>query len=159
MRDVRGTGDMIGLDPFAGADTYRPLRPRLDRCLIYVFSAFDFEALVLKYPYASRYVAAYGTVTAEYHVLDERREPQTMFLHELAAHRRCRRVAPTRASARLRENTRVWRCRRNGRAGRRREASCVLTADALIAWVATGSGDARPARCDAPERTPPAVTQ
>lgn len=142
LRDVRGAGDMLGVEQFAGADTYAYSARSSTDVLIYAFPAFDFEALVLKYANARRYVAAYGTVTADYRVLDERREPQKMFLHELVAHKPLQTCG---AATSIRDAARGMRSSGADAVvvlDTEQRASGVLTADALIAWIADGSGDA-----------------
>lgn len=140
MRDVRGVGDMLGVEPFAGTDVYEYSARAATDVLIYAFSAFDFEALVLKYPYASQYVAAYGTVTADYHVLDERREPQKMFLHELT-----RPLNACGGDTSIREAARQMRSTGADALvvlNAQQKASGLLTVNALIDWIADGSADA-----------------
>ncbi len=157
LRDVRGTGDMIGLEQFAGADTITCSARASTDVLIYAFSAFDFEALVLKYPYARQYVSAYDTVSADYHVLDERREPQTMFLHELAGHKTlhtCRTDSSIREAA-LKLHVSGVDALAVLDADER--PAGVLTADALIAWIATGSGDGDQSVATLLTEPPPAI--
>ena len=140
LRDVRGAGDMLGVEQFAGADSISYSARSSTDVLIYAFSAFDFEALVLKYPYARQYVSAYDTVSAEYHVLGQRREPQTMFLHELAGHKT---LHTCRADTSIRDA--ALKLRTSGLDAMavldaEQRLTGVLTADALIAWIATGAG-------------------
>lgn len=158
LRDVRGAGDLLGVEPFAGANTYEHSARASTDVLIYAFSAFDFEGLVLKYPYASQFIAAYGAVIADYHVVDERREPQKMFLHDLAAHR----ALPTcGADTSVREAAR--RMRSAGADAMvvldtEQRASGILTNDALIAWIADSSGDADQPVATLLKGTPPAIS-
>ena len=148
---------MIGLEQFAGADTITCSARASTDVLIYAFSAFDFEALVLKYPYARQYVSAYDTVSADYHVLDERREPQTMFLHELAGHKTlhtCRTDSSIREAA-LKLHVSGVDALAVLDADER--PAGVLTADALIAWIATGSGDGDQSVATLLREPPPAI--
>ena len=102
LRDVRGTGDMLGMEQFAGADTFTYSARASTDVLIYAFSAFDFEALVLKYPTpanTSRPTArSPPTTTSSTSVANLRRCSCTNW----RGIRRCTPVAPTRASARPR---------------------------------------------------------
>ena len=62
LRDVRGTGDMLGIEQFDGDGVYAYSARSSSDVLIYGFPAIEFEALVLKYPYARRFAAAPGRV-------------------------------------------------------------------------------------------------
>lgn len=141
LRDVRGVGDMLGMEQFAGANSYTYSARSAADVLLYVFSSFDFEALVLKYPVAQRFVAAYESVTADYHVLDQRREPQKLFLHDLVGHRphvTCDHDASLRDAARIMRASDVDAL---AVVDAGRGLTGVLTADQLIAWIAGGAGD------------------
>ena len=142
LRDVRGAGDMLGMEQFAGANSYAYSARSSNDVLVYAFSSFDFEALVLKYPFAQRFIAAYESVTADYHVLDERREPQKLFVHELTGHRPVQRC---NAGTSLRDAVRTMRSSGadamavvdvDGR------LEGILTVERLVAWIADGAGDA-----------------
>ena len=157
LRDVRGAGDMLAVEQFAGADTCAYSARSSTDVLIYVFPAFDFEALVLKYPVARQYVAAYGDVTADYRGLNERRQAHDVFLHELTAqrtlqtcdeHTSIRDAAQTLQSAAADAVAVVDADHR---------ALGVLTADTLLAWVADGAGDADQPVRTLVRRAPPAV--
>ncbi len=66
LRDVRGAGDMLGIEQFKDASCYPYSAKSASDVVIYAFPAIEFKALVLKYEYARRYAAAYGNVTADY---------------------------------------------------------------------------------------------
>ena len=84
LRDVRGAGDMLGLEQFNGARSCLYSARSAGDVVLYGFPVADFEALVLSQPYASQYVAALGTVTADFQGTDERPDPSRMFLHSVA---------------------------------------------------------------------------
>jgi signal-transduction protein with cAMP-binding, CBS, and nucleotidyltransferase domain len=85
LRDVRGAGDLLGIERYNGA----PVSPYSARSasdvLIYAFPASDFELLLMKYPGAGQFVAGYESVVADYEWADTRRDPQRAFLHDLIA--------------------------------------------------------------------------
>ena len=58
LRDVRGAGDMLGIERFAGAPCCLHSARSASDVVIYAFPAADFEELVLKYPYARQFVEA-----------------------------------------------------------------------------------------------------
>ena len=85
LRDVRGAGDLLGVEQFNGARACLYSARSASDVVIYGFPASDFEALVLANPYARHYVAGLGTVTADFQRTDERPDPSRMFLHDVAA--------------------------------------------------------------------------
>ena len=68
LRDVRGAGDLLGIERFYGAPRCLHSARSASDVVIYSFPASDFEDLVLKYPYARQFVEAHETVTADYRV-------------------------------------------------------------------------------------------
>ena len=76
LRDVRGAGDMLGIEQLNDAGCYPYSAKSASDVVIYAFPANAFKAFVLKYEYARRYAAAYGNVNADYQSTEERREPQ-----------------------------------------------------------------------------------
>ena len=86
LRDVRGAGDMLGLERYNDARSCLYSARSESDVVIYAFDAGDFETYVLKYPHAVQYVSAEGRVTADYQPAGERKTPTQVFLHDLAAH-------------------------------------------------------------------------
>jgi CBS domain-containing protein len=83
LRDVRGAGDMLGVERYNGApNCLCSVRSESD-VVVYAFPQADFDACVMKYASAAQYVAAEGRVTADYQPTSERRAPQRTFLHDL----------------------------------------------------------------------------
>jgi CBS domain-containing protein len=142
LRDVRGSGDMLGIERYNDAPaTLYSARSESD-VVIYAFPAPDFDAFVLKYPHAERYVTAAGRVTPDYQPAGDRRELSRMFLHDLVARRALpscrddesiadasRRLLAARADALIVLD-----------AGQRVHG--MLTPDTVLAWVAEGAGSA-----------------
>ena len=100
LRDVRGPGDMLGIERFNDAPWCLHSARSASDVVIYSFPASDFEELVLKYPYARRFVEAHDTVTrrlsvGEGHARSSRRVPA-----------RCRRPQDARELQRAHERSR-----------------------------------------------------
>ena len=58
LRDVRGTGDMLGTERYTDAPRCAHTARSESEVLIYAFPADDFTQFILKYPHAEQYVAA-----------------------------------------------------------------------------------------------------
>jgi CBS domain-containing protein len=87
LLDVRGAGDVIGIDHMNGRNSYPYTARSASDVLIYAFPSEEFDAAIQKYSEARQYVSAYGSVTADRQRSEERRGPQNIFLHELAPSR------------------------------------------------------------------------
>jgi CBS domain-containing protein len=83
LLDVRGAGDMLGIDQLNEVRSHPYAARSASDVLIYAFSADEFESLVLKYAYAKQYVSAYGSLSSSGRLSQERRGPQNMSLREL----------------------------------------------------------------------------
>jgi len=103
LRDVRGAGDMLGVERYNDApNCLCSVRAESD-VVVYAFPQDDFDACVMKYPSAAQYVAAEGRVTADYQPTGEQRAPQQTFLHNLVGARppeTCRPETSIREAAR-----------------------------------------------------------
>lgn len=83
LRDVRGPGDLLGVERFNGASsTLHSARAATD-VVIYALAAGDIETLLEKYPDARQFVAAYSTVTLDYQAADTQRRPEDVFLYDV----------------------------------------------------------------------------
>jgi len=143
LRDVRGPGDMLGLERYNDARSCAHSARSESDVVLYAFPAGDFEACVLKYPHASQYVAAEGRVTADYQPGGGRREPHSLFVHDLVGGRS---FASCHADETISVAAgRLLATRAQALAVRDTEdrVRAVLTADSFINWVAAGGGDAR----------------
>ena len=141
LRDVRGAGDMLGLERFTGAPSCLYSARSATDVVIYAFPASDFEALVLKYPTARQFVEADGTVTADYQWAKDARDPHKTFLHDVVSGRalgRCQAGTSIRDVARAMLITGPDAVAVVDEDGHVR--GCV-SAEAVIAWVAAGAGD------------------
>jgi len=83
LKDVRGTGDMLGVERFSGAPFCMHSARSTSDVVIYAFPASDFEDLVLRHPYARQFVDAYDTVTAAYQWARDGHDPQHTRLHDV----------------------------------------------------------------------------
>ena len=142
LRDVRGAGDMLGIERFDGAPCSLHSARSTSDVVIYSFPAADFEDLVLKYPYARQFVEAHDTVTADYQWANDIRDLQKMFLHDVigrnaletcSAHTSIREVARTMLATGSDAVAVVDGDHRIDK---------VVTVTSLIAWVAAGAGSA-----------------
>jgi len=66
LRDVRGPGDLLGIERFYGAPACLYTARSVSDVVIYSFPAPDFEQLVLTHPYARQFVEAHDTVKADF---------------------------------------------------------------------------------------------
>ena len=142
LRDVRGAGDMLGLERYNGARSCLYSARSESDVVIYGFPAEDFESLVLRHPAAQQYVAADAAVAPDYHAGSERRHAHRLFLHDLVARgtvRTCSMQDTLAVAA-----SRLLEARGDAlavldEAGRARG---VMTAETLVRWVAAGGGSA-----------------
>jgi CBS domain-containing protein len=117
----------------------------------------DFDQLVLKYSHAAQYVAAEGRVTPDYQPATGRRDPQRTYLHAIAGRKP---LATCHGCESIAEVARRFLDTQSGavavvdEGGR---AQSVLTSDTLLAWVASGGGDARQQAIDTLLEHPPTV--
>jgi CBS domain-containing protein len=141
LRDVRGPGDMLGIDRFNGARSALHSARSATDVVIYAFPAAEFEALLGKYPHAMRYVAAHGSVSIDYQPPGDRRQPQEIFLHDVVREKtlpRCTTQDTIREAARRMQS-----------AGRDAvvvvdadaRARAVLTGRSLLEWIVDGDGN------------------
>jgi CBS domain-containing protein len=67
LRDVRGPGDIIGIERFLGSQSSPYSAKTNGDVVLYALQAADFEPLLSKYPQAKRYVGAHSTAGGVYH--------------------------------------------------------------------------------------------
>ncbi|MEO8099938.1 MAG: putative nucleotidyltransferase substrate binding domain-containing protein [Acidobacteriota bacterium] len=83
LRDVRGAGDMLGIDVLNGAAACAYSAKSNTDVVVYGFPVADFETLLGKYPVARRYVSAHAGVSADYQAAEGNRQLERIFLYEL----------------------------------------------------------------------------
>jgi CBS domain-containing protein len=84
LRDVRGAGDLLGVEQFNGARSVLLSARSASDVVVYGFPAADFGNLLAKYSYARQFVSALGSVVTDFKRTDERADPRRMFLHDVA---------------------------------------------------------------------------
>jgi CBS domain-containing protein len=142
LRDVRGAGDLLGVERYYDAPACLYTVRSETEVVVYGFSATDFDACVLSYPHAARYVAAESRVTPEFRATDVQRDSPRAFLQTLVGRRELPRCT---SSERLDEAARRLHASRADAlvvtdAGNRVEG--LITAGTLLEWIARGGGDA-----------------
>ena len=157
LRDVRGPGDLLGIERFTGAPCCLHSARSASDVLIYAFPASDFEDLVLKYPYARQFVEADEAVTADYQWAKDTRDPQKIFLHDVVG-----RKALERGSAQMSIRDLAQSMLTTGRdalaiVDEDDRVQAVVTVNSILAWVAAGAGHADQPIADLLRSTPPAV--
>jgi CBS domain-containing protein len=142
LRDVRGAGDMLGIERFTDAPCCLHSARSASDVVIYSFPASDFEDLVLKYPYARQFVEAHDTVTADYQWAKDTRDPQKVFLHDVVG-----RKALDSCSARMSIRDVAQAMLTTGSdaiavVDGDNRVQAVVTVNSVLAWVAAGAGNA-----------------
>lgn len=127
LRDMRGPGDLLGIDRFHGAQTSVYSAKSASEVMIYALPADTFARLVEKYPQAQRYIAAYSTLAHDFAPVDQRKGHQETLLYEAV-----RRVDPPVCTA---GNTLRQAAKRMLRAGA--SAIAVVDGDGQIGGVLT----------------------
>ncbi len=142
LRDVRGPGDMLGIERFTGARQVVHSARSLSDVVLYGFPESEFDELLLKYPAARRFVDAYDSVSADLDWARETRAPHEVFLHDVVGATptaRCSTQASIREVAAL-----ILATGSDAIAvvddGQRSEG--VVTVEAVLAWVASGAAEA-----------------
>lgn len=135
LRDVRGPGDLLGVERFNGAPASLHSARAATDVVLYALPAADFGGLLDKYPSARQFVSAYSLVTLDYQAAGERRRPENVFLHDVVKTSRmvtCERQDSIRTVARSMRDHGVEAIAVVG-GGR---AYGIVTAADLIAWLA-----------------------
>jgi CBS domain-containing protein len=143
LRDVRGVGDMLGIERYSGAPHCLYSGRSETDVVIYAFPASDFDEYALKYSHAAQYVAAEGRVTPDYQPASGRREPQSTYLHAIVGRKplsTCQGSETVAQVARRFLDTHSQAMAVVDEAGR---ARAVLTPETVLTWVAGGGGNAQ----------------
>lgn len=141
--DVRGAGDLLGIDQFNDSRSYLFSARSASDVLVYVFPADEFANLVLKYPYAKKFVAAYGSVTAEYRSSEEWRDPDNVFLHSVVAGKK---LSACDGRSSIREVARQMLATGADAVvvlDSEQRAQAILTPMSFLEWIEKGTLDAR----------------
>jgi CBS domain-containing protein len=157
LRDVRGEGDMLGLERYCDAPHCLYSGRSETDVVIYAFPASDFDEFVLSYSHAAQYVAAEGRVTPDYQAATARRSPQDTYLHAVVGRKTlstCRGHASIAHVAQRLLETQSHPMAVVDDDGR---ARAVLTAETVLSWVASGGGQARQQAIETLLENPPTV--
>jgi CBS domain-containing protein len=142
LRDVRGAGDMLGLERYNDVRaTLHSARSESD-VVIYAFDAGDFETYVLKYGHAVQYVSAEGRVTPDYQPTGERKAPTQVFLHDLAAHGALPTCHTADSIAMVAGQLLTSGCEAVIVVDAEQRPHAVLTVESILKWVVAGGGSA-----------------
>jgi CBS domain-containing protein len=94
LRDVRGPGDLLGIDLLLGSSAYRYSAKAASDVILYALPTSDMAPLLAKYPSAARYLAAHASVSASYEPPDPRRRIERVFAHDPSRRRPLLTCAP-----------------------------------------------------------------
>ena len=142
LRDVRGAGDMLGIERYNGARSCLSSARSESDVVIYGFPAEAFDECILKYPHAVEYVAAEGRVTPDYQPTVASRRPHRVFLHDVIGLRALPACSPEDSIAHAAGALRTAGTGAIAVTDAARHVRGLLTMDAMLAWVAAGGTDA-----------------
>lgn len=140
LRDVRGAGDMLGIERYNDAPSCLwSVRSESD-VVIYAFPESDFDACVMTHSSAAQYVAAEGRVTADYQPAGQQQAPQRAFLHHLIGARTPDTCSPDTS---IRDAARQMLASASNALAVVDDTHTrgVVTVDGLLRWLADGSGE------------------
>jgi CBS domain-containing protein len=157
LRDVRGAGDMLGIERFGDAPCcLHSARSETD-VVIYSFPSSDFYDRVLKYPYARQFVQAHDTVTADYQWAKDARDPQSIFLHDVVAGKPLESCGPGTSLRNVARTLLTTGADAIAVVDGEHRVEAVVTANSLLAWIAEGGGPADQAIGGILRGAPPSV--
>jgi len=145
LRDVRGAGDMLGVERYNNAPSCLCSARSESDVVIYAFPQTDFDAFVMRNPFAAQYVAAEGRVTADYQPAEGRRDPQGTFLHALTGHARPFACSPQTSIADAARQMLDRQVEAIAIVDAQHRVQGVVTLDRLLGWIGSGGGNAQEA--------------
>ena len=155
LRDVRGAGDLLGVEQFNGAPSVLFTARSTSDVVVYGLSAFDFDELLTKYPYARQFVSALGSVVTDFKRTDERADPRRMFLHDVAGPLQLCGVEQSVADAArmlTRTGAEAVAVSNSGR-----QILGLITPRTLLAWIADSGGGTDRLLSEMPIEMPPTL--
>ena len=155
LRDVRGAGDLLGVEQFNGARSVLLSARSTSDVVVYGFPADDFGELLTKYPYARQFVSALGSVATDFKRTDERADPRRIFLHDVAGPLHVCRIEQSVAEA-ARMLTRTG-AEALAVADTGSQIFGLVTPSTLLAWIADGGGNADQSLSELPISIPPTL--
>jgi CBS domain-containing protein len=157
LRDVRGVGDMLGIERYCDAPHCLYSGRSETDVVIYAFPAADFDEFVLKHPYAAQYVAAEGRVTPDYQPVTGRRNPQGTYLHAVVGRRTFSTCNGHDSIAHVAQRFLDSQSQALAVVDDGGRARAVLTAETVLSWVASGGGNAHAQPIETLLENPPTV--
>src|SRR5262245_28650482 len=155
LRDVRGAGDLLGVERFNGAPSVLFSARSTSDVVVYGLHADQFGELLTKYPYARQFVSALGSVVTDFKRTDERADPQRLFLHDVAGPLQTCGVEQSLVDA-ARTLTRTG-AEAVAVANGNSQILGLITPRTLLAWIAEGGGSTSRALSEMPMEMPPTV--
>jgi CBS domain-containing protein len=155
LRDVRGAGDLLGVEQFNGAPTVPFSARSTTDVVVYGLLADDFGRLLTQYPYARQFVSALGSVVTDFKRTDERADPQRMFLHDVAgALQTCSVEQSVADAARMLTRTGAEAIAvANGNS----QILGLITPRTLLAWISQAGGSTDRSLSEMPMEMPPTL--
>lgn len=140
LRDIRGAGDIIGIERFNGSATSLYSAKAASEVVIYALHAADFEPLLERYPHARKYVSAYSAVTSDFEAPGEKPQPHEISLADLLRDR-----APLQCPASTSIQDTARRLIESGAPAialtSEGEFVAILTTADLLQWIAAGASN------------------
>jgi CBS domain-containing protein len=155
LRDVRGAGDLLGVEQFNGAPSVLFSARSTSDVVVYGLAAADFGELLTKHPYARQFVSALGSVVTDFKRTDERVDPRRLFLHDVAGPLQTCRVDQSLVDA-ARMLTRTG-AEAVAVANDSSQILGLVTPRTLLAWIAEGGGNTSRALSAMPMEMPPTL--
>jgi CBS domain-containing protein len=141
LHDVRGPGDLLGIDGLLGAPHHRQSAKAGSDVVLYALPAADFEGLLAKYPAAARYLAAHSTVSVSYEASDLKPRAPRVFVHEVIRGRPLVTGVPSEAVRAVVRRMRLAEVVAAAIVGEGGRLAGVLSANRLLSLVADASLD------------------
>src|SRR5688572_3116258 len=142
LLDVRGAGDMLGIDQLGESRGYPYSVTSTNDVLVYIFPLEEFEVLLDKYPAAAEYVAAHGSLAGNDRGSRTHPAPQNLSLRDLAGTQKlavCGAEATVRDVARQLQESGADAVAVQDSQQRLRG---IVTASTLVRWLAEGAIEA-----------------
>jgi CBS domain-containing protein len=142
LLDVRGAGDLVGIDQFNETRSYPYTARSESDVLVYAFPFEDFDALIQKYPEAEEYVSAYAGGSSDLGAGQQRPEPHSASLLEAAQKQFLSCDAETTIRQAAQQMTKSGADAIVVMDPEQRPRG-VLTMSAFIKWIAESAGDSQ----------------
>ena len=142
LRDVRGPGDLLGIERFYGAPRCLYSARSVSDVVIYSFPASDFEDQILKHPYARQFVEAHDSVSADFEWARDTRAPHEMFLHDVVGRKPLETCSPDTSVRDVATSMLSTGSHAIAVVDEAQRLQAVATVETLLAWIAGGAGNA-----------------